>query len=103
MNSLLRIFVALLAITTAFGQTVPKFPVRSRESLRLPDKLSLGEAKAAIDALSKDRAVPRQAETIPRIRDVVARQDLPALVAYCDGLTDRQLKSTLVSALLARW
>src|SRR5262249_47561255 len=98
-------FLLFHANGALFGQTVPKFPVKTPESVRvtIPEKLSLNEAKAPIDALAKDRRISRQYETVSRIRDAVVVQDLPAVIAYCESVTDRSLKANLMSSLLGRW
>src|SRR5712672_2031040 len=90
-------FAPLVATTVAQKNLppVPKFPRKSPDSFRIPDKLSLAEAKAAIETLAKDHRVYRQAESISRIGGAVSASDIPALTAYCDALTDRQLKTAI--------
>src|SRR5258706_5869389 len=85
---------------------VPTIPIKlstSTDLIRnLPEKMSIGQAKEALNSLTAIRA-ERRYNGVLKIAGALETADIPALLAYADSLKDIQPKTTLIGALLPRW
>ena len=91
------------APTTA-ADALPTMPkITPKRTARSGEKMSLAEAEAELDALRANTRSIHYYESLVQIVRNIDTADIPALLAWCDSLNDRQFKTRIMTPLLSRW